>query len=634
MSEAPARAGAAPDPLAILRSKSFIAVLLLAAVIGVVVSFVSWAFLEFVHYTQQWLFTDLPDDFGWDSIPPWWYLLVLGVAGLPVALAIVRMPGSGGHVPAHGLQMGGTEPSIVAGVVLAGWASIGFGLVLGPEAPLITVGAGLAMYTVHLVRRDAQPQLVTVLAAAGSLAAISVIFGSPIVSAVLVVEAAGLGGSTLPLIVVPGLIAAGVGSLVFIGMSHWSGLSTTAYALAPIELPQFSKRHLGGDRLGDRDGARRGAHRLCHHGSWGPGVPAGSVVAVRAHPARRARRCGTGNPVRADDRPRSESGALLRSGCPARTGVRRRHVVSRCPAHADRLQGTGVGRVDGRLPRRTDVPRHLPRCRGRDRRLPPPRLLPDRRHRGRHRRHGRGRAEVAALGDRHRDGADGLRRPRRWARSSSSVSSPPTSPRWRCRAGSARPDRCSAEPQQRPPPRVPSRTGESPGVSPASDAMTRLVPSVATTGPLWRAARSGRAWVRCVGSIAVTAEPTVRDGFLADARSRRRLLITIISSVVVFSAVDDDRLGVAADDGRRPRQHRGGAQLGDHRAVPDDGRRHADPRTAGRHPRPPTGVPRRRRGPGRRDRAVRPGPDARWRSSAPGWSSASASRRRCPTPWR
>jgi len=90
--------------------------------------------------------------------------------------------------------MGGNQPSVVAGVVLAGWASIGSGVVLGPEAPLITVGAGLAMYAVALVRRDAPPQVLTVLAAAGSLAAISVIFGSPIVSAVIVVEAAGLGG--------------------------------------------------------------------------------------------------------------------------------------------------------------------------------------------------------------------------------------------------------------------------------------------------------------------------------------------------------------------------------------------------------------------------------------------------------
>jgi H+/Cl- antiporter ClcA len=240
MTDTPAPADASPDPLAILRSKNFIAVLVLAALVGVIVSLVSWGFLEIVHYTQRWLFTDLPDGFGWDSIPSWWYLLVLAIAGLPVAFAIVRLPGSGGHVPARGLQVGGTQPNIIASVVLAGWASISFGLVLGPEAPLITLGAGLAMYTVRLVRRDAPPQLVTVLAAAGSLAAISVIFGSPVVSAVLIIEAAGLGGATLPLILIPGLIAAGMGSLVFVGMSHWSGLSTAAYSLTPLKLPQLT----------------------------------------------------------------------------------------------------------------------------------------------------------------------------------------------------------------------------------------------------------------------------------------------------------------------------------------------------------------------------------------------------------
>ena len=64
MTDTPAPAGATPDPLAILRSKNFIAVLVLAAVIGVVVSLVSGAFLEIVHNTQKWPFTDLPDDFG------------------------------------------------------------------------------------------------------------------------------------------------------------------------------------------------------------------------------------------------------------------------------------------------------------------------------------------------------------------------------------------------------------------------------------------------------------------------------------------------------------------------------------------------------------------------------------------
>jgi hypothetical protein len=73
---------------------------------------------------------------------------VLGVAGLPVAFAITRLPGNGGHVPAHGLQVGGNEPKMVPGVALAAFVTLSFGLVLGPEAPLIAIGAGIASFTV------------------------------------------------------------------------------------------------------------------------------------------------------------------------------------------------------------------------------------------------------------------------------------------------------------------------------------------------------------------------------------------------------------------------------------------------------------------------------------------------------
>ncbi|HEY3670770.1 MAG TPA: chloride channel protein, partial [Acidimicrobiia bacterium] len=157
-----------------------------------------------------------------------------------VAFAIVKLPGNGGHIPAHGLQVGSTQPNEVPGVALAAFATLGLGLVLGPEAPLIAIGGGLAIFAVKLAKRDAPPQLLMVLAAAGSFAAISVIFGSPIVAAVLVIEASGLGGATLPLILVPGLIAAGVGSLVFIGISNWTALNTSAYALQPLHLPHFA----------------------------------------------------------------------------------------------------------------------------------------------------------------------------------------------------------------------------------------------------------------------------------------------------------------------------------------------------------------------------------------------------------
>jgi chloride channel protein, CIC family len=228
------------DPSAMLRSRGFVVLLVFAAAIGIVVSFVSWGFLELVHQSQIGVFDDLPGRLGFDTTPTWWPLPILAVAGVIVAFAIARLPGNGGHIPAKGLQVGGNEPADVPGVALAAFGTLALGLVLGPEAPLIAIGAGLAAYAVKLAKRDAPPQLVLVVAAAGSFAAVSVVFGSPIVAAVVVIEASGLGGATLPLILIPGLIASGMGALVFTGMADWTGLSTSAYSLVPLHLTHFS----------------------------------------------------------------------------------------------------------------------------------------------------------------------------------------------------------------------------------------------------------------------------------------------------------------------------------------------------------------------------------------------------------
>jgi H+/Cl- antiporter ClcA len=236
-----AHAVAPPDPSSILRSRNFVRLLIFTAVVGVVVSLLAWGFLELIHQLQDLIFTDLPEDLGFDGAPWWWPLPVLGLAGLPVAFAVVRLPGNGGHVPAHGLQAGATEPNMVPGIALAAFATLGLGLVLGPEAPLIAIGCGIAVITVRLAKRDAPPQLLLVTGAAGSFAAISVIFGSPIVAAILMIEASGVGGATLPLILIPGLVASGIGSLVFIGMAHWTGLSTSAYSLVPLQLAPFGR---------------------------------------------------------------------------------------------------------------------------------------------------------------------------------------------------------------------------------------------------------------------------------------------------------------------------------------------------------------------------------------------------------
>ncbi len=230
---------------ATIQSRAFVVLLFIAAIVGVLVSLAAWCFLELVNQIQRGVFVHVPSDLGYHHGPPiWWSLPVLAIAGLITAFAIERLPGQGGHIPADGLSTGGgpTLPVVLPGVILAALATIGLGVVLGPEAPLIALGSGLGVLTIRLARRDAPPQLATVLAAAGSFAAMSFLFQSPLIAAVIMLEVVGLGGPKLTLVLVPGLLASGIGALVSTGMGSWTGLSTSAYALGSVEgLAKFAR---------------------------------------------------------------------------------------------------------------------------------------------------------------------------------------------------------------------------------------------------------------------------------------------------------------------------------------------------------------------------------------------------------
>lgn len=211
---------------------------MLAAIIGVPVSALAYGFLKLVDELQTAFFTSIPKDLGFDATPAWWPLPLLAVAGLVVAFAITRLPGTGGHSPADGFHAGGvTRPIDLPGILLAALGTLSFGVVLGPEAPLILMGSGLGALAVRLAARDAPPTATTMIAAAGSFAAISSLLGSPLLGAFLLLEASGIGGPMLGLVLVPGLLAAGIGMLVFIGLDSLTGFGT--FSLAIPGLPRW-----------------------------------------------------------------------------------------------------------------------------------------------------------------------------------------------------------------------------------------------------------------------------------------------------------------------------------------------------------------------------------------------------------
>ena len=229
----------ASDPTQLLRERSYVVMLVLSALIGVPVAAVAYAFLKVVSEGQRWVFTTLPGDLGVGSSATWWPLLPLPLAGLLVALSLRYLPGTGGHKPAEGFKASGAvAPRDLPGIALAAFLTLSLGVVLGPEAPLIAIGSGLGVLAISLLKRDAPRQAVAVIGAAGSFAAISTLLGSPIVGAFLLMEISGLAGPMLGVVLVPGLLAAGIGTLIFVGLDNLTGYGT--FSLAIPNIPPFS----------------------------------------------------------------------------------------------------------------------------------------------------------------------------------------------------------------------------------------------------------------------------------------------------------------------------------------------------------------------------------------------------------
>jgi H+/Cl- antiporter ClcA len=217
------------------RAWAYLRTLVLAALLGVPVALAAVLVQTAIHDVIHVVWEVVPDWLG-ESAPPDWYVILVPALGGLVVAATVRLPGHGGHTPLEGLGMGEVRPTDLPSILLAALATLGFGLVLGPEAPLVALGLGLGAVAVRLVRvQQTEAQLLVL---AGAFASIATLFGSPLVAAFLLFEVAAAAGAipaqALGRALLPGFVAAGTGALVFTGVSDWPGLHQTSLALPSL----------------------------------------------------------------------------------------------------------------------------------------------------------------------------------------------------------------------------------------------------------------------------------------------------------------------------------------------------------------------------------------------------------------
>jgi H+/Cl- antiporter ClcA len=236
--------GTVPPP--VTSGRAYLHLVLLGAAIGIPAALVAALFLALVHDVEHWLWHDLPDALGHSSAP--WYLVI----GLPVvgaALVVVArlfLPGDGGHEPLEGLATAPTPVSHGPGVALAALGTLSFGAVLGPEAPIVALGSLMGVAAARAASMGKRGS--AVLSSAGEFSAISALFGGPVVAGMLLVEGGvAMGAALLPLLL-PGLVAAAIGYVVFIGFGSWGGLDTQG--LVVPNLPLYDGVHVGDLTIG------------------------------------------------------------------------------------------------------------------------------------------------------------------------------------------------------------------------------------------------------------------------------------------------------------------------------------------------------------------------------------------------
>ncbi|MEV5430680.1 ion channel protein [Streptomyces sp. NPDC052701] len=136
---------------------------------------------------QDVLWRDLPDALGVGRYSVLWTTVMLVATGVAVGLVVWKAPGHAGPDPATtGLDAPVLPPVVLPGLLLATALMLAGGPSLGPENPIITVNAGLAVW---LGGRAFPRTPRRSWAALAEAATIGALFGTPVAAALVISEA-------------------------------------------------------------------------------------------------------------------------------------------------------------------------------------------------------------------------------------------------------------------------------------------------------------------------------------------------------------------------------------------------------------------------------------------------------------
>lgn len=193
-----------------------------ALLVGAASALVLFGADELALVLEHWWWHTLPHALGVAEDARWWIVVVLTLTGALVGLVLWKAPGHGGHDTATVELISPPLPlRALPGVLAALVLGLAGGVSLGPEGPIIMIGAALAVLAYRRIAPAVPVQAVLVIAAAGMLGAM---LGTPVAAALALTGALGgvKGGHLWDRLFAP-LVAAGSGAVMYhlLGGASW-----------------------------------------------------------------------------------------------------------------------------------------------------------------------------------------------------------------------------------------------------------------------------------------------------------------------------------------------------------------------------------------------------------------------------